>query len=385
MKITLEEESKLTAIAKLPEKWRAYPAGRRFNSVFQACAEELEAALAADKCSCTNTVTPAPAGKLTDEQLGEIGAKAIKGCVHWSDINATFARAVREAVENQQAEEIARLSAELDELKAKYSDMCTRLQECVQTHKLGLGGENIDKLVVEAVANLTAKLENQASTIIKAGAEKHKLLAIIEQAIEMVNTPGTTQDNLPKAINAKIIQRDEFHDATLKKLDAAKDEIKRLLQLDATNRENFDRTRKALVESQLLQLATQKALAKANAELVRLRWRPVRVKPTEADADSAGRITTTSKRGEAWQVPWHTNLEGTLATHWRPFCPPPIPTAEEKERAEFEKACVQFDVSFTRDIGGNYRDSRTLVLFEVWMLSRASAESKTLTQQEERK
>jgi len=51
---------------------------------------------------------PAPAGK-TDEQLGEIGKAAAKCTVHWSQINTAFAAAVREAVGKEQAEEIEKL------------------------------------------------------------------------------------------------------------------------------------------------------------------------------------------------------------------------------------------------------------------------------------
>ncbi len=120
-------------------------------------------------------MNPAPAGKLTDEQLAEIyqnttAASHVGQSVYkWDELTQDHRdariqgiRAVREAVEKEQAEEIAQLTA------------------------------------------------------------------IIEQSIEMVNTPGTTKGNLPKAINAKIMQRDEFHDATLKKLDVAKAEISRL-------------------------------------------------------------------------------------------------------------------------------------------------------------
>lgn len=159
-----------------------------------------------EEAAAINTaMNPAPAGKLSDEWLANMAAIASGACDLICKPRATaFAAAVREAVEKEQAEEVARLTA------------------------------------------------------------------IIEQAIEMVNTPGTTKDNLPQAINAKIMQRDEFHDATLKKLDAAKEDVKRLLKLDATNRENCDRAHKALVESQLLQLETQKALAAVTSDCDRM-------------------------------------------------------------------------------------------------------------------
>jgi hypothetical protein len=52
----------------------------------------------------------------------------------------------------------------------------------------------------------------------------------------------------------------------------------------------------------------------------------------------------------------------------------PAPSAEEVERERFEKSCAQYGLSFTRDEGGNYRDSRTLVLFDVWQAARAAKE-----------
>jgi hypothetical protein len=40
------------------------------------------------------------------------------------------------------------------ELVGRYKTMCGRLQECVQKHKLGLGGEQVDELVVAEVDRL---------------------------------------------------------------------------------------------------------------------------------------------------------------------------------------------------------------------------------------
>lgn len=39
---------------------------------------------------------------------------------------------------------------------AEYKEICERLQACVQTYGLGLGGERIDVLVVEEVERLVA-------------------------------------------------------------------------------------------------------------------------------------------------------------------------------------------------------------------------------------
>jgi len=223
------------------------------------------------------SMNPAPAGKLSDEELGEIGAKAgvqwynkhgphgqtllylaedgTGGYAKDADPRTAIARAVREAVEKEQAEEIAQLTAELSTVNAERAE--TRVIR---------------------------------SEMIKAQAE----------------------------------------------------------------------------------------LAKANAELERLRWRPVSVKPTEADADTYLQVVVSYVGREmewggfyaieTW--PW----AGDDVACWRPFCPPPAPTAEEVERERFEKACAQYGLSFTRDEGGNYRDSRTLVLFDVWQAARAAKE-----------
>jgi hypothetical protein len=139
----------------------------------------------------------------------------------------------------------------LVELESKYMDMCTRLQECVQTHRIGLGGEKIDKLVCEAVADLTAKL--------------------------------------------------------------------------------------AAAEKRLGEIAELPDRWKQDAGV--LSWKP------------AMRLVD--------------ELEKALK---------PAPSAEEVERERFEKSCAQYGLSFTRDEGGNYRDSRTLVLFDVWQAARAAKE-----------
>lgn len=288
-----------------------------------------------EHCEYRIAPDPAPAGKLTDVQLGEIGAKAAKQhvnsnlmavgetCWQWENhksARTAFAAAVREAVEKEQTEEIARLTA------------------------------------------------------------------IIEQAIEMVNTPGTTKGNLPQAINAKIMQCDEFHDATLKKLDAAKTEIERLKgeyssllqaykKLEATEQKTRDAYDRAMTDCVTLRAehnALTAEFAKANAELERLRWHSVEVKPTREDADPEGYVLVCGVDSKCRGIHDIRHPFGSHDSHWMPFpSPPPAPTAEEVERADFEKACAQFDVSFTRDEGGNYRDSRTLVLFDVWQLARA--------------
>jgi hypothetical protein len=40
------------------------------------------------------------------------------------------------------------------ELVSRYKTMCGRLQECVQKHKLGLGGEQVDEVVIAELDRL---------------------------------------------------------------------------------------------------------------------------------------------------------------------------------------------------------------------------------------
>jgi len=308
-----------------------------------------------EEAAAINTaMNPAPAGKLSDKELGVIGAKEasnwLKERAHtfsmvvndssawWGQdapARTAFARAVREAVEKEQTEEIARLTA------------------------------------------------------------------IIEQAIEMVNTPGTTKDNLPQAINAKIMQRDEFHDATLKRLDVAKAEISRLKteyeSLLKVYKNADEGARNMHSELKRLQSASRMCtadmdalkdqLAKANAELERLRWRSVEVKPTREDGDRDGKVTVIHKDGVMYE--WHWNMafhENHRA--WRPFCPPPALSAEEVERERFEKAYREewercegqdskwkFDPRvFTRDDQGRYIAQGVEPSWRMWKLARAAKE-----------
>ena len=127
------------------------------------------------------------------KHLAKIGAEAAKCCIHWSEINETFARAVIEEYERLRMEQVgegmpsveecirvwhrsgginqgpeavcnlmlAAFEKKLEEfaaLEERHRETTTLLQECVQKFNLGLGGERIDKLVVEALTESTAKL-----------------------------------------------------------------------------------------------------------------------------------------------------------------------------------------------------------------------------------
>ena len=44
--------------------------------------------------------------------------------------------------------------ADLQECRDAYREMCSRLQECVQTHQIGLGGEKLDALVCDEIQTM---------------------------------------------------------------------------------------------------------------------------------------------------------------------------------------------------------------------------------------
>jgi len=192
---------------------------------------------------------PAPAGK-TDEQLGEIGKAAAKCTVHWSQINTAFAAAVREAVGKEQAEEIARLTAEVQSLNESYR------------------------------------------------------------------------------VAGRVVRE------------------------------------------------VQAELAKANAELERLRWRSVEVKPTREDADPEGFIEVMGKTDKRFLIPWYEVGLGKESL-WRPFCPPPTPSAEEKSRTEFEAWIKQMfpGYALSKTDTGSYKDLNTRIAFAGWQ-AHASKEVK---------
>lgn len=313
-------------------------------------------------------INPAPyAGKLSDEQLGEIGATA---AAHWF---------------NENGQEDQRLMYVSETGPYAHSDTPARTAFAAAVR------EAVEKEQAEEIARLTAKSEEMCQAFVAEAAKKHEALAIIEQAIDMVNTPGTTKDNLPKAINAKIMQRAAAHDATLKKLDAAKAEIQRLKaeyasllqaykKLEVTEQRTRDAYDRAMTDCVTLREennALTAELAKANAELERLRWRSVEVKPTREDADNDGNIILTN--GDIYlKIGWN-NIKGIHSSWkwWSPFCPPPAPSAEEVERERFEiwAATSSFGHDLTRMPCGKYYNSvLTSEAWELWQAARAAKE-----------
>ena len=271
---------KMEAVAKLPEKWRADQNGPQSVITVHGCAHEVEKALSlpavevepAEKWAkekeahaqgrrierrnknydsywtvwmgVTRPIwendpsieyriapdQPSQPGKLTDEELGEIGAKAAfdnrsfpssylcidRGNAQWSkeqDGRNAYARAVRETVEKQQGEEIARLTEDCKGLSIALDSARERLVKAEKT------AESKHGCWMQELAKVTA-LEKQLS------------------------------EALPWRESCEKWQ------AECEKVDA--------------------------------QLAT------VTAERDRLQWKPVSVKPTKGDADSRGCITVTN-------------------------------------------------------------------------------------------
>lgn len=57
------------------------------------------------------------------------------------------------------SKDVDQLQKDHDDLKLNYVSLCTRLQECVQKHHIGLGGEKLDQLVVTHIDRLTTALQ----------------------------------------------------------------------------------------------------------------------------------------------------------------------------------------------------------------------------------
>ena len=319
----------------------------------------------------------------TDKELGEIGANAafkagvgaknrapwllcvsrVTTCgdsreTSWDEdgpCRTAFAAAVREEVEKEcnRSMQNGLYQAIVNKLKPILGENSRELEWDILPFTLGklIAAKRIPDAgqakkigeQAEEIARLTAKSEKMCQAFVAEAAKKHEALAIIEQAIEMVNTLGTTKDNLPNAINAKIMQRDEFHDATLKKLDAANTEIARLTAelSNATKEWHAERDR---ADEKIRQWV------EANAELERLRWRPIATAPNDGQWILTWRAIGAGGDLEVKQARWYPDRENfgghgwtfpqwgnAMPSHWRPLCPPPIPTAEEKERAEFDK------------------------------------------------
>lgn len=289
--------------------------------------------------------SPAPAGKLTDEQLGEIGAKAAYDAgnkVGWllyvhdgmpgmligrnawrgdAPAREAFARAVREAVEKERAEEIRALTSQKQAYKERAES------------KHGCWMQELEKTTAQAeeIARLTAELE-----IFK---------KIRDGRIELqakYDDLQVTMDSVTMNANWSIERMKEAQDelASLQKnydieRNCSGERMTQILELQRELSQANERVEaKQAAYQRCAGLLEEERLknVKANAELERLRWRSVEVKPTREDADVDGDIMVyNATTGEIYNLDWQSEFKACV-THWRPACPPPAPTAEEVEK-----------------------------------------------------
>jgi hypothetical protein len=112
-------------------------------------------------------------------------------------------------------------------------------------------------------------------------------------------------------------------------------------------------------------------LAKAEAEIERLRWRPVSVKPTQEDADGDGLMIQVLFKNGYTQQQLFDSAFSSGATHWRACCPPPAPTAEEVSRAKFN---TWYDARCKDP--SQHKTALREAMFDSWQAARASKEEK---------
>ena len=228
--------------------------------------------------------------------------------------------------------------------------------------------------------------------------KKHEALSIIEQAIEMVNTPGTTAETLPKAINVKIMERDQFHQATLKKLDMCRNERdgavkdansweKRYNEQTATaaaiakerdelraqlaeKEFDIDKWRQATCAWEAQYTETLKQMEEKEARLAKLEWRYRSIEPTAADGDKEGLVEILFEDGRANHAMWHV-VKRKGYPFWRPVSSPPAPSPEEVERREFEEwysaRCAD---------SSQHKTALREAMFDSWQAARAGKEGR---------
>ena len=276
-----------------------------------------------------------------------------------------FAAAVAGEVHRESAEEIARLTAELDQAKkmiSPYAHLEAAIADgkTIQWHD---GKGWVDRLAHDRIFG-TFFHPAKDYRVKPDAAPDSNLSGIIDKAIEMVNTPGTTPETLPQAINAKIMQRDACHMETLKKLDTEREataklrkELETCQSLRDDNQANYHNAmdevrrlrdieknlRMGLKNCQLIkddlhywhQKGTEE-IDRLRAELAKHQWRPVSVKPTKEDADVDGYVMDYCKSGNLCKQSV-VGVLGSVVISWMPCPKTPTPTAEETERAGFEK------------------------------------------------
>lgn len=281
---------------------------------------------------------PAPAGKLTDEQLGyDASFKALQAhgvtMVSLSKseptfeldakIRTTIARAVREAVEketpwgaNNETKEqwMARWRKKYESVENGLTEQL-ELEQALKNSALANQAACCEILVkkAEEIARLTAELD-----------ERRHVMAMIVRRIGH-GLHGLSHTEIEPAV-VKIVEE----------------------------------------------------LAKANAELERLRWISRDILPARDDADANGYVNCLKRDGNTCMQKIGGDFHESIA-FWRPFCPPPAPTAEEVERERFEiwAATSSFGHDLTRTPCGKYYNSvLTCEAWELWQAARASKEGK---------
>jgi hypothetical protein len=81
-------------------------------------------------------------------------------------------------------------SDDVDELKQRHTEICTRLQECVQKHQIGLGGEKIDQLVCDHIEAQASQIE----AMLEAIQEAHKIIEVLN-----MDALDNHKENWPRA------------------------------------------------------------------------------------------------------------------------------------------------------------------------------------------
>ena len=131
-------------------------------------------------------INPAPyAGKMSDEQLGELGAKACGLYCYIGDNRTTaFARAVREAMEKEQAEEIRALTAQ----KQAYKERAESKHGCwmQELNRVSAAEEEIARLTAE-VQSLNESYRVAGRVVREVQAELVKANAELERLRESLS------------------------------------------------------------------------------------------------------------------------------------------------------------------------------------------------------
>jgi len=168
-----------------------------------------------DYCEYRIAPSPAPAGKLTDEQLGEIARKAVKAELPHSMIGDwnvtkgtglfTFTRAVREAMEKEQSDQIEKLTQsatkaweETDRARSKIAELTEGMGSLMEETPWGANNETQEQWMqrqrekANAQAEEIARLTEKTSEMIMLNAKQHAELERLRP--RPISTPPTLAD-----------------------------------------------------------------------------------------------------------------------------------------------------------------------------------------------